>query len=187
MCKPTYTVREYIEKLEITRHLRSAVVTFMLFSVVATATAGSINYYSEKESAPVVETVVAGQNATLNKVITAASTAEMASAAFSQLTARVPEAVEMESVADFISEGIGDIDAERIVMDCDRGGKVLNVSYRLPGGIMLSVNKPLSTMDDEFVMFNVYHQRELLVSDTASIGLLSQYVKNVEKRIAEQA
>ena len=42
-------------------------------------------------------------------------------------------------------------------------------------------------MDDAYVMFNVYHLRELLVSDTARIDLLAQYVRNVEKKIAEQA
>ena len=130
---------------------------------------------------------MAGQSVTMKKVMTATTTSDMAAAAFYNLTARMPEAVELEAVADFITDGIGDIDVERVVMDCDRTSKVLNVAYRLPGDILLSVNKPLDTMDDAYVMFNVYHLRELLVSDTARIDLLAQYVRNVEKKIAEQA
>ena len=187
MSKPTYSVREYIERLEIKRHLRSAVVTFMLFSVVATAAAETKSYRTEQMTTRTVETVMAGQNVTMNRVMPVAKTAFMAATAFDNLKARTPDAVEMVPVADFITEGIGDIEAERVVMDCDKVGQVLNVAYRLPGDILLSVNKPLSTMDDEFVMFSVYHHRELLVSDTASIELLAQYVRNVEKRIAEQA
>ena len=187
MSKHTYTVREYIKHLEITRHLRTAVVTFMLFSVVNITAAQIVNYRSEQDTAPVVKTVVAGRNATMNRVLSVTNTAEMADIAFGRLTARVPEAIEMESVDDFITKGIGEIKADRVVMDCDSDGKVLNVAYRLPGSILLSVNKPLNTMDDDFVIFNVYHQRELLVSDMASIRLLAQYVQNVEKSIAEQA
>ena len=186
MSKPTYSVKEYIEKFEITRHMRSAVVTFMLFSVV-TASAETVNYRSEQITAPTVETVVAGQSMSMNRVIPVAKTVYMASVAFGKLKTRMPNAEEMEPVADFITEGIGNIEAERVVMDCDNTVKVLNVSYRLPGDILLSVNKPLDTMDDEFVMFNVYHRRDLLVSDTASISLLAQYIRNVERRIAEQA
>ena len=72
-------------------------------------------------------------------------------------------------------------------MDYDAGSKVLNVAYRLQGDMLLSVSKPLDTMDDIFVMFNMYHLRELLVSDSASIGLLAEYVVNVEKRMAVEA
>ena len=87
----------------------------------------------------------------------------------------------------FIIEGIGNVDAERITMDYDASSKVLNVAYRLQGDMLLSVSKPLDTMDDIFVMFNMYHLRELLVSDSASIGLLAEYVVNVEKRMAVEA
>ena len=42
-------------------------------------------------------------------------------------------------------------------------------------------------MDDAFVMFNVYHGRDLLLSDSASIELLSEYIHDVEERIKELA
>lgn len=187
MCKPTYTVREYIEQLEITRHMKSAVVTFMLVAVASITPAGAVNYSSAENDIPVVETVVGGQSATMNKVMAEADAIGMSFAAFKNLTARCPKAVEMTPVAEFVTKGIGEVSAERIVMDCDMIRKVLNVVYRLPGNMLLSINKPLDTMDDDFVMFNVYHFRELLVSDTARIGLLAQYVRNIENKIGEQA
>lgn len=106
---------------------------------------------------------------------------------FEDLCKSQPAALEMQPAFTLISDGIGEIMAEKVTVSCDIASKVLNVSYRLPGDILLSVNKPLVTMDDAFVMFNVYHQRELLVTDTARIDLLAEYVRNVEKRIAEQA
>lgn len=187
MCKPTYTVREYIEQLEITRRMKTAVVTFMLFAVTAITPVGAVNYSAVENALPVVETVVGGQSATMSKVMTVVDAEDMSFAAFENLTVRYPEAVEMAPVAELITRGIGEVNAERIVMDCDMGSKVLNVAYRLPGNILLSINKPLDTMDDDFVMFNVYHFRELLVSDTARIGLLAQYIHNVENKIAKQA
>lgn len=187
MSKPTYTVKTFIDRLEFTRHLRTAIVTFMLLPVAAMAMPEKVSYRLEENAATVVETVIAGQSVSMNQVMTATTALGMADTAFNQLAARVPEALEMEPVADFITGGIGNIDAARVVMDCDKESRVLNVAYRLPGDILLSVSKPLDTMDDEFVMFNVYHLRDLLVSDTARIDLLAQYVRNVESRIAEQA
>lgn len=187
MSKLTYTVKAFTDRLEFTRHLRTAVVTFMLMPVAAMAMPEDVSYRMEENTATVVETVMAGQSVSMNQVMTATTALGMADTAFNQLVARVPEALEMEPVADFITGGIGNIEAERVVMDCDKESKVLNVAYRLSGDILLSVSKPLETMDDEFVMFNVYHLRDLLVSDTARIDLLAQYVRNVESRIAEQA
>lgn len=184
MSKPIYTVREYIEKHEFTRHLRTAVVTFMLFSVTA-AGADNVKYYADCDQTPVIETMVGGQNITLNRVVPSLSNA--AFMAYNKLISRVPEAAVLEPVATFITEGIGDITAEHIVMDCDMSDKVLNVAYRLPGDLLLSINKPLDTMDDKFVIFNVYHKRNLLVSEAASIDLLAQYIRNIEKRITELA
>lgn len=187
MCRPTYTVREYIEQLEITCRMKTAMVTFMLFAVNAISTSGAISYSAAENALPVVETVVGGQSATMSKVVAVMDAEDMSSAAFDNLTARYPEAMEMAPVAKLITGGIGEVNVERIVMDCDMSSKVLNVVYRLPGNILMSINKPLDTMDDDFVMFNVYHFRELLVSDTARIGLLAQYVRNVENKIANQA
>ena len=48
----------------------------------------------------------------------------MANAAFNHMTARVLESVKMKLLAYFISDGIGEIKAECIVMDCDRYGNV---------------------------------------------------------------
>ena len=184
MSKPIFSVREHIDRLEFTRQLKTVVVTFMLSSVTA-AGAENVKYYAKRNVIPFKETVVGGQNATLNRVMPAVNTSFKAAIAFDKLTERMPEAVEMKPVATFITEGIGSIETERVSMDYDMKAKVLNVSYCLPGDLLLSINKPYDTMEDIFVMFSIYHNRRLLVSETVSIDLLAQYIRNVEKKIAE--
>ncbi len=187
MYKPTFTVKECLETHEFTRRIKTTIVTFMLFAVTSAGTASQVNYKTDRMAQPTVVKVVSGHSVTLNRVMPMTETMQMADTAFDKLTARMPDAKEAEPVMHFITEGIGSVDAERVTMDYDVGSKVLNVAYRLQGDMLLSVNKPLDTMDDEFVMFNMYHQRELLVSDSASIGLLAEYVVNVERRMAEEA
>lgn len=187
MCKPTYTVKEYIETHEFTRHIKTMIVTFMLFAVTSAGTASQVEYKADRITQSTVVKEVGGHSVTLNRVMPITETMQMADTAFDKLTARMPEAKEAEPVMHFIIEGIGNVDAERITMDYDAGSKVLNVAYRLQGDMLLSVSKPLDTMDDIFVMFNMYHLRELLLSDSASIGLLAEYVVNVEKRMAVEA
>ena len=74
----------------------------------------------------------------------------MANAVFNHMTARVLESVKMELVAFFISDGIGEIKAECIVMDCDISGNVFTWVCRLSDNILLSVSKLLSMMDHGF-------------------------------------
>ena len=187
MCKPTYTVKEYIKTHEFTRHINTMIVTFMLFAVTSVGTASQVNFRADGMTQSTVVKEVSGHSVTLNRVMPMTKTMQMADAAFDKLTARMPEAKEAEPVKHFITEGIGNVDAECVTMDYDADSKVLNVAYRLQGDMLLSVNKPLDTMDDEFVMFNMYHLRDLLVSDSSSIGLLAEYVVNVEKRMAVEA
>lgn len=187
MCKPTYNVKEYIKTHEFTRHIKTMIVTFMLFAVTSVGTTSQVNYTADRMSPSTVEKKVSGHSVTLNRVMPMTKTMQMAETAFDKLTARMPEAIEAGPVMHFITEGLDNVDAERVTMDYDVGSKVLNVAYRLYGDMLLSVNKPLDTMDDEFVMFNMFHLRELLVSDSASIELLAEYVVNVEKRMAVEA
>ena len=97
------------------------------------------------------------------------------------------ETGKMMPVMRIITKGIGEIDVEKVSVNCDFESEVLNVAYRLPNDILLSISKPLSTKDDSYVMFNLFHKRDLLLSDSASIELLSGYLKKVESRIAELA
>ena len=86
----------------------------------------------------------------------------------------------------FIVEGIGNINIEKVAVDCDLDSEILNVVYRLPDNVVLSISKPLETIDDDFVAFNLYHNRKLLVTDNANIGLLSHYINEVESNLSKQ-
>ena len=85
----------------------------------------------------------------------------------------------LETVIEFIKNSIGDVCAEKVSVDCDTESKIVNVSYRFSNGIVVSVSKPLETMDDEFVSFNAYSNRKLLVSDITTIPMLMAYLRGI--------
>ena len=111
MCKPTYTVKEYIKTHEFTRHINTMIVTFMLFAVTSVGTASQVNFRADGMTQSTVVKEVSGHSVTLNRVMPMTKTMQMADAAFDKLTARMPEAKEAEPVKHFITEGIGNVDA----------------------------------------------------------------------------
>lgn len=115
------------------------------------------------------------------------TTVKMLDEAFLKLKKEIPQAIELDRVYAFVSEGLGDVRAERIAMDCDISNMMLNVSFRLPDGCLLSVNKPKGTENDSLVMFNFYRHRRLLVADMADISLVKEYVHNVEAQFSSMA
>lgn len=120
-----------------------------------------------------------------NKIL---STSDKTFISFANLAMIHPDEMEkMMPVMRIITKGIGEINVEKVSVNCDFESEVLNVAYRLPNGILLSISKPLSTKDDSYVMFNLFHKRDLLLSDSANVELLSGYLKKVESRIAELA
>lgn len=110
---------------------------------------------------------------------------DMLDEAFDNLVARVPSASDANETFCLIRKGLGNILAEKVSVRYDVTSKVLNVAFRLPDDMLLSVMKPLETMDDSYVMFNLYHLRELLISDTAEVNFLSQYIRNAEQKAAQ--
>lgn len=120
-----------------------------------------------------------------NKIL---STSDKTFISFANLAMKhFDETEKMMPVMRIIAKGIGEINVEKVSVNCDFESEVLNVAYRLPNDILLSISKPLSTKDDSYVMFNLFHKRDLLLSDSASVELLSGYLKKVESRIAELA
>ena len=93
---------------------------------------------------------------------------------------------EVRSIKNFIVSGIGNIEFEKVTMDCDLSTEnpVLNVSYRLPGDILLSVSN-LAT-DFEKVSFGVYYQRECLISDFSDLDKLREHIKNVQMKYEKE-
>lgn len=195
MKKTFYTAATFPYGNTIVKKLRTGIVVTFIFTASLMGAIPIENYEARQESNTTeIVTTISAKSTLTKDIIPVTILADNHSTlmyktecAFNRMIELHPQAIELAPVMHFVTERVGTINAERVMMDCDMGNKVLNVAYRLPGDILFSINKPLDTMDDELVMFNVYHLRELLVSDMASIDMLGQYIHNVEKKIAEQA
>ena len=187
MKKTLYTAQTFTMRAAFMKKLRTgAMITFMFTATIASATpVERYDVMRDNVATETIATVPAKSTQTKNSIpveILADSYSALGfktMQAYDRLVERCPQATEMEPVMRFVTEGIGD--------DYDLENKVLNVSYKLHDDMLLSVSKPFETMDDAFVMFNVYHGRDLLLSDSASIELLSEYIYDVEERIKELA
>ncbi len=195
MKKPTYIVRDILHNDQLWETLRSG-ICIALFTFTTVVSFGQENqYYSQIEDVPdKIITLTAKDNvsgslipdgieifANHNK-----TSAYMTKQSFSELVSHNSNAKKLEPVMNFIVEGIGNINIKKVTVDCDLHSEVLNVAYRLPDNVVLSISKPLETMDDDFVAFNLYHNRKLLVTDNANIGLLSHYINEVESNLSKQ-
>ena len=86
----------------------------------------------------------------------------------------------------FIEKYMDDIIYEKKTYDYDDSdGNVGNVVYRLPNNILLSILKTEETMDNNFIGFNIFYNRELLISDICDIELLHTHIKNIEEKLKE--
>lgn len=112
------------------------------------------------------------------------STSDRLSMSFSRLCVSDSGAERFRGVFSFIRDGIGNIEAERVSVDCSSETGIIDCRFRLPHDILLSVSKPLGTEDDRNVMFSIMHGRRPVVSDIADISLLREYVENVGKRLS---
>jgi hypothetical protein len=194
MNKPTYIVRDILHNNQLWETLRSG-VCIALFAFTTVVSLGQENqYYSQIEDVPdKIISLTAKDNvsgilipdgieifANHNK-----TSAYMTKQSFSEMMSHNSDAKKLEPVMNFIVEGIGNINIEKVAVDCDLDSEILNVVYRLPDNVVLSISKPLETIDDDFVAFNLYHNRKLLVTDNATIGLLSHYIDEVESNLSE--
>lgn len=90
---------------------------------------------------------------------------------------------ELESVFEFIVNGIGNVSAKRMSVDCDTESNIVNVCYRFSDGMMVSISKPLETMDDGFIAVNKYSNRKLVSTEITTIPLLKEYINQLNKKI----
>lgn len=92
--------------------------------------------------------------------------------------------IELEN---YMSKNFDDITHEKKTVDFDMEKQVINVAYRLPNNILLSITKPYHTLGNDEVGFNLYQIvsqiKELLIADWCLVGLLHKYIKNVEEKI----
>lgn len=179
MKKITYSATSYPFIRFVKKTLKTGLVISFMFTAVEAYAATENSYHVQTPAE--MENVITLPS--VGMTVETPSIEYMTEIAFQNTIRRMPAAAEMEPVMRFVAKGIGDIQVERVSVDCDTTNRVVNVAYRLPDDILLSISKPLETMDDTFVMFNVYHKRQLLLSETASIELLSQYIHNVEEKI----
>ena len=195
MNKTTCTVQTLISRESFMRKLRTGVMITFLFTATVCGAAPIEHYHVQRESKQTEQVVTVPAKSTISgDVVPVSIMAETQNSlmfktmqAYDSLVERQPQATALEPVMHFVTDGVGNINAERVSMDCDTESMVLNVAYRMPGDILMSISKPLDTLDDRLVMFNVYHRRDLLVSDRASIEMLANYIRAIESRISEQA
>lgn len=79
----------------------------------------------------------------------------------------------------FLMEISPSIGAEKATLSCNIEYAAVTHSLRLPHGFMLTLTKPMDTMDDTKVMFNLMRNRKLLISDVVDSSLLKEYIGSV--------
>jgi len=197
MSKRFMTVDDVLKKLGRNTALRSGIVISLFsFSDLTIYAFSDLQYSSQshielvssmEESRPIMEMTINNSTDVEFYLGSTLCVTEMLDEVFEELKVREPQAATMEDIFYLIRDGIGNIFAEKVSVNCDVHNNVLNVAYRLPGDMLLSVSKPSSTADDQFVMFNLFHLRKLLISDTADLSLLSRYIHNAELKAAQLA
>ena len=90
---------------------------------------------------------------------------------------------EREELEKFISDRFDDIGYVKKSVDYDEESKLMNIAYRMKSDIILSINKPYETLDDEFVMFNIFCMRKILISAMMDCKSLREYVLKCEKML----
>lgn len=90
---------------------------------------------------------------------------------------------EREELEKFISDRFDDIGYVKKAVDYDEESKLMNIAYRMKSDIILSILKPYESLDDEFVMFNIFYMKELLIAAMMDCKSLREYVLKCEKML----
>lgn len=90
---------------------------------------------------------------------------------------------EREELEKFISDRFDDIGYVKKSVDYDEESKLMNIAYRMKSDIILSINKPYETLDDEYVMFNILCMNKILISAMMDCKSLREYVLKCEKML----
>ena len=167
-------------------------VAILLFSISTTVEAVPMETYKiqERATAERVVTISSTHGSSSNTVDIYGSKSftptYKAEQAYVELCSRDNGAKQLCDVFNFIVDGLGnDFEAERVAVDCDSESAILNITYRLPGDVFISITKPQETMDDENVVVGVSDLHSQLVSDIVPIDFLSTYIHNLETRRQE--
>lgn len=82
-----------------------------------------------------------------------------------------------------IVETFCDIKFLKVAVDGDIEDRKLKTVFRLPDNVILSIIKEEGTHYGNFVGFNLFHNRQLLISDVIDMGLLKKYISNVQTKL----
>ena len=189
MIKHYISVQNFPNKMWTT--LRSG-VAILLFSISTVVTAAPMENYKiqEKATPEHVATISPTHGSSSNTVeifgnksLTPTYKAEQA---YTELCSKDNGAKQLHDVFHFIVDGLGnDFEAEKVSVDCDSESAILNITYRLPSDVFISITKPQETMDDDNVVVSVSDLHSQLVSDIVPIDFLSTYIHSLETRRQE--
>ncbi len=175
MKKLTYTVREYFVQHELTREMKTTVVTFMLFAVTSVAASDNVRYYSNSDAVPEVETVVGGQSVTLNKVI--AQNPQYRALLDSLMSHKGGEMpVEFFNSFKILAHSLSKLSFRESLARYSVANNFVNVNMAFDNGIELEVTQ---FPDITEVAFSVLHRGEAMLVATTTAEVLAERMQNV--------
>lgn len=92
---------------------------------------------------------------------------------------------ELESLKNEIREAFHNVEIQKANVSGRIKEGYLNVSLLLPEKLVLSINSLKDFVEPGVVSFNLFKNRELLVSDIIPLEQLAQYVRDVESKLHE--
>lgn len=99
---------------------------------------------------------------------------------FAKLMGKNPDIVNIADDLGLIRENLAFMPADVVQVRHFSDIDAINVAYRFHHDFLLSVIRVHGTESD-FITFNFYHKRELLVGDICSISLLVEYMRKILK------
>lgn len=87
-------------------------------------------------------------------------------------------------VFQLIVDGLKGVKISKASVSGDVDSSLLNVSFRLEDGTILSINKHLDTVNDTHVAFNVIRNRVLIISDYRDINDLANFICKAQSRLS---
>lgn len=112
------------------------------------------------------------------------STADKISLAYSRFVSDKGGDSSLDDVCGFMADEMKAVRVDKVSVDGSVDDGLLNMSFRLPDGMILSVNKRRDTMDSRLVAFNIIRDRRLVISDVMDIHNLREYINTVQARLA---
>ncbi len=119
-------------------------------------------------------------------ILSANASIKRIDAAFEEFVHSQGEEVrELESLKNEIREAFHNVEIQKANVSGRIKEGYLNVSLLLPEKLVLSINSLKDFVEPGVVSFNLFKNRELLVSDIIPLEQLAQYVRDVESKLHE--